>query len=88
LQTLEELKKKRTEVNKIDESSLPPRPNLMKYITPIVTEGLAEVSKIRKKNAVELLTDYFLTHADDKAEGDLELDDEFVSEFRKILKWK
>jgi hypothetical protein len=55
LQKLEEFQKKGTEVSKIDEFSPPTKNNLMKYSTPIITEGLAEVSKIRKKNAFELL---------------------------------
>lgn len=69
----------------IEQRCLPVRHYLFKYILPHVTEGLTKVAAIRPKNPVEFLAKFLLSQSDEKLGDDVDLDEEVVAEFRRLV---
>lgn len=81
------LEQKRQQLLLIEQKSLPVRHYLLKYILPNIAEGVAEVAKVRPRDPVEFLANYLLSQKSDKIENeiDIDLDQETVNEFQKLI---
>lgn len=75
---------KQKELKELEYRSAPIRHYLMKYVLPNITKGLNELVKIRPQNPVKFLA-HHLIEQQKFEEEDLELDEDIVKEFKRIV---
>lgn len=88
IQTKALMEQKRQEIIEMEKQSLPVRHYLFKYVLPNITEGLVECAKQRPKKPVEFLAKFMLNQGKEKIDEDLDLDQEVVDEFKKLIESK
>lgn len=75
---------KRKELEDLEQKCLPLRQYLMKYILPNVSSSIIELAKIRPNNPIRFLAHHLMQH-EPVIDGDTELDEEIIEEFKKAI---